>query len=544
MANFRKTFNVRNGVQVDQDNFIVNSNGLVGIGTSIPTEFLDVVGNAQVSGLTTTGTLFAGTATADNLTSTNANITGVITATSISIDGATFSTIVGYSTEAWIIHYADGSSDSQSGISTTLKVGIGTTQANNKYSLLIGVDPEVGEGIALNGPDGNIKSSGIITATSFSGSGANLTSLDASNISTGTISDGFLPSEITATTFTGDLTGTASTATVASGLRDTPDINVGLLTATNIVGNSLSVGIITSTSSLHLTGTTSRIGIGTASPTTDLQIRRSGTNSVLEVVSDNHKARIGLGNSLGIGNSSAEIRFHDTDLQFYNYDVGNIDTIIHDGTGAGTTGNFRWIYGKPNDVLMTLTYDGNLGINEESPTHKLHVGGASTFTGAAYFKNNLTINGNLSFTDSGTFTLPLLITSNINTSSGVSTIKEAKVTDLTATNIDLGTKLIAENGAIGIGTTAITPGATLDVDGMTLLKNVGVGTTNVRAAVDFADANNYSGAQALRFMLPPILNGTERNALSPLEGAVIYNTDASALQVCTGVDPVTWADLN
>ena len=38
MANIRKSFNFRNGVQVDNDNFVVNANGLVGIGTSIPTE--------------------------------------------------------------------------------------------------------------------------------------------------------------------------------------------------------------------------------------------------------------------------------------------------------------------------------------------------------------------------------------------------------------------------------------------------------------------------------------------------------------------------
>ena len=49
MANIRKSFNFRNGVQVDDDNFIVNANGLVGIGTSIPSEVLDVYGNIRVS---------------------------------------------------------------------------------------------------------------------------------------------------------------------------------------------------------------------------------------------------------------------------------------------------------------------------------------------------------------------------------------------------------------------------------------------------------------------------------------------------------------
>jgi type III secretion system FlhB-like substrate exporter len=49
MANIRKTFNFRNGVQVDQTNLLVNSLGLVGIGTSVPTQQLDVIGNVKVS---------------------------------------------------------------------------------------------------------------------------------------------------------------------------------------------------------------------------------------------------------------------------------------------------------------------------------------------------------------------------------------------------------------------------------------------------------------------------------------------------------------
>ena len=53
MANIRKSFNFRNGVQVDEDNLIVNSNGLVGIGTSVPTEVLDVRGTVKVVGVAT-----------------------------------------------------------------------------------------------------------------------------------------------------------------------------------------------------------------------------------------------------------------------------------------------------------------------------------------------------------------------------------------------------------------------------------------------------------------------------------------------------------
>ena len=50
MANIKKNFNFRNGVQVDDDNLLVTSTGLVGIGTTVPTEALDVRGNMSVSG--------------------------------------------------------------------------------------------------------------------------------------------------------------------------------------------------------------------------------------------------------------------------------------------------------------------------------------------------------------------------------------------------------------------------------------------------------------------------------------------------------------
>ena len=47
MADIRKTFNFRAGVQVDDDVFIVRGEQ-VGIGTTIPTQSLDVRGNAKV----------------------------------------------------------------------------------------------------------------------------------------------------------------------------------------------------------------------------------------------------------------------------------------------------------------------------------------------------------------------------------------------------------------------------------------------------------------------------------------------------------------
>ena len=51
MTNYNKSFSFRNGVQVDNSNFVVNPLGLVGIGTSVPTELLDVRGTIKTTGL-------------------------------------------------------------------------------------------------------------------------------------------------------------------------------------------------------------------------------------------------------------------------------------------------------------------------------------------------------------------------------------------------------------------------------------------------------------------------------------------------------------
>ena len=86
MANIRKSFSFRNGVQVDEDNFIVNANGLVGIGTSIPSQNLDVRGTAKVVGLVTASDLFiAGVSTISEIRVGSAitiGNSGIITATS------------------------------------------------------------------------------------------------------------------------------------------------------------------------------------------------------------------------------------------------------------------------------------------------------------------------------------------------------------------------------------------------------------------------------------------------------------------------------
>ena len=212
MANYNKSFNFRNGVQVDNDNFIVNANGLVGIGTSIPREFLDVHGTAKVTGLVTATNL---TITGVSTFYSNVNVgsgitlnasTGIVSATAFYGSAVGLTSIYAIAVDGWYI--------SAGTISTTSKVGIGTDISN--YSLQVGQDPITGNGLSIDALTGNVNTTGILTAPSFAGNlTGNVNSIGISTFSTLKVGTGVTINGgiVTATSFVGNLTGTASTTT-------------------------------------------------------------------------------------------------------------------------------------------------------------------------------------------------------------------------------------------------------------------------------------------------------------------------------------------
>ena len=147
MANYNKSYNFEGGIQVDTDNFVVNAAGLVGIGTTIPTDYLDVNGTSTFGNDITV----SGLVTSTNLYVSGITTAGIITGATYYGDGSNLANVVGYTTEGWIINQAEASSVVRSGIATDLKVGIGTTQTYKKYDLVIGGDPGIKEGISFDG---------------------------------------------------------------------------------------------------------------------------------------------------------------------------------------------------------------------------------------------------------------------------------------------------------------------------------------------------------------------------------------------------------
>ena len=174
MANIKKSFNFRNGVQVDEDNLLVSPTGLVAIGKTVPTEALDVIGNVVVSGVTSsvftqTGVLTVTTLNPTEIIGTGVSIkSGIITAEGSGIvtyfGDARF--LQGMPTSQWV------DTDVGLGVSSIYNTGgtVGIATTNPRQTFQVGGDPAEGEiGVGISSV-GNINASGIITATAFSGS--------------------------------------------------------------------------------------------------------------------------------------------------------------------------------------------------------------------------------------------------------------------------------------------------------------------------------------------------------------------------------------
>jgi len=639
MANIRKQFNFRNGVQVDDDNLVVSPTGLVGIGTTVPVESLDVRGNASVTGFATANALYSSildtdTATIgdivleDSIIGSGVSIrSGVVTATGSGIvtfyGDARF--LQGMPTSQWLdidagLGYTSIYAQGNVGISTddprfTFQIG-GTsdnTEAGFKGNSLGGVGISSG---------GDVLITGITTSGTFVGIGSDVRDLDASKVAYGTLNVERLPlipdeklypnqnlGVVTTTSLdTGAITGSNAdltgdviigagltvaneiigTASTARSLTGSPDIVVGILTA-NAVSSSSFIGGITGDVTGNLTGnvTGNVVGIltgdvtGTATTATaltstadvdiaDLQVGlvtvtnratvenfvaigtdfsdnggltvRKSAASRIQVISDSDEAVIAIGRSTLIGGYNGAIRFGNTSglnpysgeyaFDLINYGKGNFNYYLQAGEVGVGTGNFFWHY-KTSEQLMTLTYEGRLGIGVTEPTEQLEVFGGIKGT-SLEMSNGGSITGDLNVssvvsagTSIGAPTVfvnlgrdglvdstgtSLFASSNVDISSGVSTFHDIEVGGNLQVDASFGSgggvrigsidpaeieaplapfqvgngsaspdeTVVIEEGAVGIGTTVIGEDNSLNCySGTGVFRRVGVGTDDL-----------------------------------------------------------------
>ena len=278
MANIKKTFNFRNGVQVDDDNLIVNQTGLVGIGTTIPTEALDVRGTAKIVGLVTATSANIGVLTVTTVDITGQQtISGGLVGSGVSIKSGVITAtdptgIVTYYGDA---RYLQGMPTSQwldkdvgLGYSSIYNAGgnVGIHTNDPRYGLQIGGNNDIGnfaEGVGIN-TTGSIFATGIITATSFVGAIAGPVTGNVTGDVTGDINSSGVSTIATLKATNVNIAGLSNTRVpftdASDNIVDSADLTFNDTTNTlNIVGT-------TDTDQLNVSGV-STLGVSTFTST-------------------------------------------------------------------------------------------------------------------------------------------------------------------------------------------------------------------------------------------------------------------------------------
>ena len=441
MANIKKSFNFRNGVQVDDDNLKVSTTGLVGIGTTVPTEALDVRGNLVVSGVSSATSAQAGVLTVTTLNPTEiigAGVSiksGIITASSGIVtfygDGIN---LLNLPTSQWADTIIGAGVSSI--YNTGGNVGIATTAA--LFTLQVGNDVNSGQkGVGISS-FGDIKASGIATATGFVGAltgnvtgnltgvAASTTQLETARTIGGVSFDGTSNIDLAGV----NIAGNQNTSGTAANLSGTP----------NILINNLSVSGISTFSEDVITGVGATVGLGTH-----------------VYFGDNVKATFGSGNEVKM--------YHKPD-----------------------TSDFRAEFADTNFVIMTRTLDVKNQAGNKATITAFEPGGISE---VRLFNDG---NEKLRTTGFGVTIFNQLDTTNI-VASGVITA----TTELNSPLIGVGTDTPANEIQVRkSGNAEIQVTSDTGVAGLTVGRESGTGNTN-NAEFRYGGGSGftYSSAQSL-----------------------------------------------
>lgn len=193
-------------------------------------------------------------------------------------------------------------------------------------------------------------------------------------------------------------------------------------------------------------GESSKVGIGTTSPSQKLEV----AGGHIKISS------AGYGLLLpGSINTSAQINFKNvgTQSELMKFPASNYTVTLY---GATDRIYYKTDKAISNQNVLSLGTDGNVGIGTTSPGYKLHVVGDTRIEG------NLTINGTVTQIDTDTLTTEQWLVTNDGT--GPAVVINQKGTQPVVDIQDDGTSVlyIEDGGDVGIGTTS--PGAKLEVN--------------------------------------------------------------------------------
>ena len=404
MANFNKSYNFRNGFQVDDTVLIVRGNS-VGIGSSVPASRLDVDGTITAKGLNITSEAEVGINSANvgflSVTTINSGVAsisaGIITATSPSGivtyygDGRFLS---GLPTSQWI--------DIDVGLGYTSiyaagNVGVDTTDPRYPFQVggvpfptITGPSLPAQNGVGID--RGNVYASGIVsTRGEFVGLGSNITAINGSNITVGAIgSMAYGPLIVTDEVIADKFTGIASTA-----ISVTPDATLRFDTARANEFTAVN-RFISTEGNLQIGDDEINSNVG------DIQVRKNVGFSRIYSISDTSSSRIFVGTQKpgGSANGFGGLRFGGNsgdlsginDLDLINYDVGNVNFYVNSGVAATDKSLFQFINGRNDQVLAELDQQGKFKLNSDGNVGSisLDVIGIATFSDAVYIDEKLT----------------------------------------------------------------------------------------------------------------------------------------------------------
>jgi len=318
-------------------------------------------------------------------------------------------------------------------------IGINTSSPNKTLTV-------VGEVSATNGffgTTGTFYSS--VSAPSIAGNGSNLNSLNASQLTTGTVNNSLLSSAATFSSYVSSpaLSGTHyGDGTFLSNIKDSTKLNL----TGGVVSNYLHLG----TGSLVISAGDLTLGSGNITTPGSVAIGGSLVRSKLDL---NNKVIAGVGNIRGNADTGAwslwgGLGVSDTDVNggniaLYGGSHPSTPNVVIINSSAGVESarfNANGIsLAKPLTANSGLTLFGNLSTNNSAIFNTLTSTSAS-ITNSVSITGSTTVTGNISASGSATFNS---LTALGNVTSGSSTIKGNLSASGTITSIDLTLKSTA-----------------------------------------------------------------------------------------------------
>ena len=466
---------------------LITATGNLNAGNIITGGAISATGNANVGNIGAASGVFT-TVAGSLTTASQPNVTSVGTLTSVSVSGnATVGNIIG--------PHANGNSNVNI---ATINGNVTIASAGNTTITVTGTGANISGTLSASGNAniGNLGTGGLITATGNINGGNIITSGIVSATGNGTFGN------VSATTFTGALSGAATTAGTVTTAAQGNITSVGTLTGLSVNGTLTAVNITANTGVFtgNGNGLSSLVGANVTG-----QVSFAATANA--VAGANVSGQVG--NSLVAGTVYTNAQPNITSVGILtgvsvsgNAAVGNISATNHTGTTANLTGQY---------ITTLATGTAPFVVTSTTQVANLNVATAGTVTTAAQ--------GNI--TSVGTLTSVSV--------SGNATVGNVSATNYTGTTVSVTGNVTGGNLTTGgilsvTGTGVSSIAGNLNMNG-NWLTNVGYAVANTDAASkQYVDTMVSSGISYHQ----PVYVATTTTLATATSGTTVYNSPNGA----------------